>query len=221
MSELTLFDPPANSTATSRAAATSMRLSASSLRSKVLELIKSRGEHGATCDECEAELDLRHQTCSARLNELEHKFNAISKVGFRPTRSGRDASVYVAKGADFKDVAERISKSETMVSPPENERQARPLSKLPECEQPAAWKEAVETAPNGKMTAKHVEEVVSKRLNAIEIEPTEASVQPTKEKGVGVIRANEAINSLIRIPKNDALRKRGFQLVMDWIKHNQ
>ncbi len=41
------------------------------------------------------------------------------------------------------------------------------------------------------------------------------------EKGVGVIRANEAINSLSRIPKNDALRKRGFQIVTDWIKHNQ
>jgi len=42
-----------------------------------------------------------------------------------------------------------------------------------------------------------------------------------KIKGVGVIRANEAINCLIRIPKNDALRKRGFQIVTDWIKHNQ
>lgn len=39
-------------------------------------------------------------------------------------------------------------------------------------------------------------------------------------KGIGVIRANEAINCLIRIPKNDALRKRGFQIVTDWIKAN-
>jgi ParB-like chromosome segregation protein Spo0J len=39
--------------------------------------------------------------------------------------------------------------------------------------------------------------------------------------GVGVIRANEAINCLIRIPKNDPLRKRGFQIVTDWIKANK
>lgn len=42
-----------------------------------------------------------------------------------------------------------------------------------------------------------------------------------KVKGVGVLRANEAINCLMRIPKNDALRKRGFQVVTDWIKHNR
>jgi ParB-like chromosome segregation protein Spo0J len=40
-------------------------------------------------------------------------------------------------------------------------------------------------------------------------------------RGVGVTRANEAINCLIRIPKNDALRKRGFQIVTDWIKANK
>ena len=39
-------------------------------------------------------------------------------------------------------------------------------------------------------------------------------------QGVGVMRAHEAINCLKRIPKNDALRKRGFQVVTDWIRHN-
>jgi hypothetical protein len=42
-----------------------------------------------------------------------------------------------------------------------------------------------------------------------------------KVQGVGVIIAYEAINCLKRIPKNDALRKRGFQVVTDWIRHNQ
>jgi hypothetical protein len=37
---------------------------------------------------------------------------------------------------------------------------------------------------------------------------------------VGTIRAHEAINCLMRIPKNDALRERGFQIVMDWIRQN-
>jgi len=39
--------------------------------------------------------------------------------------------------------------------------------------------------------------------------------------GVGVMLANEAINCLIRIPKDDPLRKRGFQIVTDWIKSNK
>lgn len=39
-------------------------------------------------------------------------------------------------------------------------------------------------------------------------------------RGVGMLRANEAINCLMRIPKNDRLRKRGFQAVKDWIRRN-
>lgn len=39
--------------------------------------------------------------------------------------------------------------------------------------------------------------------------------------GVGIIRANEAINALSRIPRNDISRKRGFQLVSDWMKANR
>jgi hypothetical protein len=35
-------------------------------------------------------------------------------------------------------------------------------------------------------------------------------------RGKGITLAHEAINSLSRIPKNDALRHRGFQLVLDW-----
>jgi hypothetical protein len=51
-------------------------------------------------------------------------------------------------------------------------------------------------------------------------EPEEES--PAGElRGVGVLRANEAINCLTRIPKNDALRKRGFQIVTDWIRKNR
>lgn len=54
-----------------------------------------------------------------------------------------------------------------------------------------------------------------------EQEEVEEAAPNGKQKGVGVIRAHEAINCLIRIPKNDALRKRGFQIVTDWIKANR
>jgi len=45
--------------------------------------------------------------------------------------------------------------------------------------------------------------------------------EPGVFRGVGVLRANEAINALKQIPKNDLLRKRGFQIVTDWIKANK
>jgi ParB-like chromosome segregation protein Spo0J len=51
-----------------------------------------------------------------------------------------------------------------------------------------------------------------------EEEPKNAEIE---RKGVGIFRANEAIDCLKRIPKNDALRKRGFQVVTDWIRHNK
>src|SRR5207244_244793 len=42
-----------------------------------------------------------------------------------------------------------------------------------------------------------------------------------KSRGQGVALAHEAINCLSRIPKNDGLRKRAFQMVTDWINGNQ
>ena len=40
-------------------------------------------------------------------------------------------------------------------------------------------------------------------------------------KGVGTIRAREAIDRLRSIPKNDALRKEGLEDVEDWIRRNK
>lgn len=40
-------------------------------------------------------------------------------------------------------------------------------------------------------------------------------------RGKGVILANEAINCLSRIPKNDPLRQRGLQIVVDWVRRNK
>jgi len=46
------------------------------------------------------------------------------------------------------------------IQKPETERQARPLAKLPAEEQAPAWQKAVETAPEGKVTARHVGKIV-------------------------------------------------------------
>jgi len=61
---------------------------------------------------------------------------------------------------------------------------------------------------------------VSKPVAQDEEEKEEENVA-RKVKGVGVRLAHEALNCLTRIPKDDALRKRGFQIVTDWIRHNK
>lgn len=75
-------------------------------------------------------------------------------------------------------------------------------------ESPAVQRKAVADVAAGKKATKST---VAKAN-----EPEEG-----KFRGVGVFRANEAIDCLKRIPKNDALRKRGFQIVTDWIKQNK
>ncbi len=54
------------------------------------------------------------------------------------------------------------------------------------------------------------------RLASLSSEPEEGD--RSKRPGKGVQLAHEAINCLIRIPKNDALRRRGLQIVADWIE---
>ena len=65
-----------------------------------------------------------------------------------------------------------------------------------------------------------------KRVVEIKKSGTRSEPVPTEKPSngrtpVGVLRANEAIDCLKRIPKNDPHRKRGFQIVTDWIKHNR
>jgi len=63
-------------------------------RLRIMGFLKNRGKEGATCDETEVLLDMRHQTCSARFTELKAD-DEIAKIGLRPTRSGNQAGVYV------------------------------------------------------------------------------------------------------------------------------
>lgn len=62
---------------------------------------------------------------------------------------------------DASEVVENLSAmAHTGIQIPTNERQARPLARLDPEQQQEAWERAVETAPNGKVTARHVESVV-------------------------------------------------------------
>jgi hypothetical protein len=61
-----------------------------------------------------------------------------------------------------RDLNEEVNKSGTMV--PLSERQVRPLTALPPEERRDAWEEAKSSAPDGKVTGKHVQEVVDRKL---------------------------------------------------------
>lgn len=61
---------------------------------------------------------------------------------------------------------------------PATESQARPLTQLKPLEQREAWQEAVKTAPGGKVTAKHVEEVVRRRTGKAAKAETQEPTRP-------------------------------------------
>ncbi len=63
---------------------------------------------------------------------------------------------------------------------PESESVVRPLTKLPPAEQQKAWNEAVATAPNGKPTAKHVQDVVMRHTGVSDM-GVDALVNPPRE----------------------------------------
>jgi predicted transcriptional regulator len=80
---------------TSRDAAVSVVDLTPSLRDRVYQHVLSKGNAGATCDEVEAELKLRHQTASARVRELAQLGRIVDSTGRRKTRSGRYAVIWV------------------------------------------------------------------------------------------------------------------------------
>jgi hypothetical protein len=67
---------------------------------------------------------------------------------------------------------------------PTNERQVRPLTKLPPEQQIIAWKRAVETAPHGRITALHIKKTINK-MHARQRE--EKTIPPTYVPGDLVI----------------------------------
>jgi len=67
-----------------------------------------------------------------------------------------------------------------LTSVPSNERQARALAAAPEDQRAEVWKEAVDTAPAGKVTAKHITEVINKSTGEVMF-VADVEVQVTKE----------------------------------------
>ena len=82
-------------TDTSRRAAVSMIEAASNLRRQVYRFVRDRRSFGATDDEIERALGLRHQTASARRRELVLAGVIWDSGVQRTTSSGRKATVWV------------------------------------------------------------------------------------------------------------------------------
>jgi len=75
---------------------------------------------------------------------------------------------------------------------PSNERQARPLTKLPDpALQREAWQQAVATAPDGRITAAHVAQVVQQFLREAEPAPLSTPAPPATVIDVRPLDATE------------------------------
>ena len=107
---------------------------------------------------------------------------------------------------------------------PTSERQVRPLTKLEPEEQRTAWKKAVETAPEGKVTAKHVEKVVAEMKHEVKADPALSFLPPAMRKNfvseaMGI--ATFVIVHLERIKRDDPKRADALDKVVQWCAKNK
>lgn len=88
--------PAVHGSDTSEAAARSVEPHLGRLCAMVVRYVRSQGARGATSDEVEEALGLRHQTASARLKQAKDLGVLVETDMRRLTRSGRKAAVLVA-----------------------------------------------------------------------------------------------------------------------------
>lgn len=66
------------------------------LQAMIIGYLRTCGAAGATCDQMEVALNLSHQTCSPRVNELMKAQKILPLTDYkRMTRSGRRATVWI------------------------------------------------------------------------------------------------------------------------------
>lgn len=80
---------------TSQGAAVSVAPFVPSMRTRVLDLIRSAPD-GLTCSDVEHWTGFRHQTASARLCDLRSRQLIVDSGRRRPSASGRPSTVWVA-----------------------------------------------------------------------------------------------------------------------------
>lgn len=79
---------------TSRAANEKVARHKGGMRLKILDFLRETGDRGATCEEVELALGMRHQSAGARISELKRD-GLVRQAGTRKTSSGCQAVVHV------------------------------------------------------------------------------------------------------------------------------
>lgn len=102
---------------------------------------------------------------------------------------------------------------------PFTESQTRPLVKLSPEKQREAWKQAVETAPEGKVTAAHVYKIVKEMTTPPAPAPQEKTFP--QEPSDAIEFAGMAISQLQRILPQDPKRQEAYDKVINWIQKNR
>lgn len=114
-------------------------------------------------------------------------------------------------------VVDNVSESET--KKPVNLEQTRPLAKLEPEQQRIAWTKAVETAPEGKVTAAHVSKVVKEMTG--QQTPPKLKKQPEppmpQKPEYAAYFVSLAISQLERIPDNDPAIEDEFNRLQEWM----
>jgi hypothetical protein len=104
---------------------------------------------------------------------------------------------------------------------PLNERQTRPLTRLETPEQQIeAWSKAVETAPNGRITAKHVNDVVSE-IVCKEVKEKNEKIKEKMETTVSK-EFYDAMAALIEVVRAEAAKPLTAKMrenMRDYIRH--
>jgi hypothetical protein len=106
---------------------------------------------------------------------------------------------------------------------PKTESQARPLTKLEPEQQKEVWEKAVQTAPEGKITARHVQKIVNEAMETKRPEPETSTYNRVEAQPVSdaMVFAGMAISQLERIRSDDPKRIQALDRVAQWIQKNR
>lgn len=105
---------------------------------------------------------------------------------------------------------------------PANLEQTRPLARLAPEQQKEAWQRAVETAPEGKVTAAHVYKIV--KGMAPQQPPREAETPQPQRPCIpehAIYFATIAISQLERISNDDPTKEEALSMVEEWINQKR
>lgn len=156
-----------------------------------------------------------------------HNGKAWDALGYKTWNQYVDEELRMSKQhafrlIDFVEVKNNVKvheKSPIGDSPvPTHESQARPLTKLPAEQQPAAWSKAVESANGAQPTAKQVEAAVEE-VRA-EAEPEAPKRERAFQPSNGMQYAALAIENLKKIQPNDTERDKAYMAVQRFLTQN-